>query len=229
MRVHIGRYPTDIIPVRRWVSNYEMWRAPDKLYLHEDQYTWYDKIVLDFFDKLEDFVRPLNRWSNRRKRKVKVHVDYYDIWSADHTLGMIIAPTLRKLKECKHGYPHVDNEDVPEELRFTPEDKEKLEHNGTVDSKHEARWEYILDEMIWAFEQHADPYDGEDQFFHNADQLEMVFTPVEGKKYSSLTFNHQKDPSKPKYWRDDEGIKKHRARKANGVRLFAKYYEALWD
>ena len=81
MRVHIGRYPTDIIPVRRWVSNYEMWRAPDKLYLHEDQYTWYDKIVLDFFDKLEDFVRPLNRWSNRRKRKVKVHVDYYDIWS----------------------------------------------------------------------------------------------------------------------------------------------------
>lgn len=228
MRVNIGPYSSDIIPVRRWERSYEMWRS-DKYYLDEEDYTWYDKIVMGFFDKLEDFVRPLNRWSNSRKRKVKVHVDYYDVWGADHTLGMIIAPVLKKLKECQHGYPHVDNEDVPEELRFTPEDREKLEHDGTVDSKHEARWNYVLDEMIWAFEQHADPYDGEDQFFHNPEQLEMIWTPVEGMKASSLSFNHQKDPSKPKYWRDDEGIKKHQARKANGVRLFAKYYEALWD
>lgn len=228
MKIKIGPYSSDLIPVRSWERSYEFWRS-DKYYLPEEEYTWYDKIVFGFFDWLEDLVLPINRWSNSRKRKVKVHIDYYDIWSADHTLAMIIAPTLKKLKQHQHGYPHVDNEDVPEELRMTDKDRENLEHDGSVDSKHEARWNYILDEMIWAFEQHADPYDGEDQFFHNSEQLEMVFTPIEGMKASSLSFNHQKDPTKPPYWRDDEGLKKHNERKKNGLRLFAKYYDSLWD
>ena len=229
MKINIGPYRGDLIPIRRFERRYEFWRRPETYYLPEEEYTKFDKLVFSFLDKLEDLVRPINRWSNDRKRKVKVHVDYYDIWSADHTLAMIIAPTLKKLKEHQHGYPHVDDEDVPEELRMNDADREKLEHDGSVDSKHEARWNYILDEMIWAFEQHADPYDGEDQFFHNSEQLEMVFTPVEGMPASSLSFNHQKDPTKPPYWRDDEGLKKHHERKRNGVRLFAKYYECLWD
>ena len=230
MKIHIGPYRTDLIPVRRWEKSYEMWSAGDKYYLDEEDYKWYDKIVFGFFDKLDDLVRPINRWSNDRKRKIKVHVDYYDIWSTDHTLAMIIAPTLKKLKEQQHGYPHVDNEDVPEELRFELTQEEKDNWDGSVDSKHEARWAWILDEMIWAFEQHADPYDGENQFIHNVDQLEMVFTPLEDNpKLSSLSFNHQKDPSKPAYWVDKEGQKKHQERKQNGLRLFAKYYECLWD
>jgi hypothetical protein len=228
MKVHIGSYRFDLIPVNRWEHAYTSWRH-DKYYHDEEDYDWVDKIVMGFFDKLEDFVRPINRWSHERKRKVKVRVDYYDVWSADHTLAMIIAPTLKKLKEVQHGYPHVDNDDVPEELRFTLTDKEKLEWDGTVDSKHEARWNWVLDEMIWAFEQHADPYDNDAQFHHNSDQLEMVFTPIEGKKASELSFNHQKDPTKPKYWVDKEGKKAHHERMNNGVRLFAKYYQALWD
>lgn len=230
MKIDIGPYRGDLIPVRRWERSYEHWRS-DKYYLDEKDYTWYDNIVMGFFDKLGDLVLPINRWSNSRKRKVKVHIDYYDIWSADHTLAMIIAPTLKKLKQHQHGYPHVDNEDVPEELRMTDKDREKLEHDGSVDSKHEARWNYILDEMIWAFNQHASQEgdDGDSQYYHNIDQLEMVFTPVEGMKASELSFNHQKDPTKPAYWRDDEGLKKHHERKRNGVRLFAKYYECLWD
>jgi hypothetical protein len=229
MKINIGPYRGDLIPIRRLEKRYEYWRRPETYYLPEEEYTKYDKIVFGFFDWLENIVRPINRWSNNRKRKIKIHVDYYDVWGADHTLGMIIAPTLKKLKEHQHGYPHVDDEDVPEELRMNDADREKLENNGEVDSKHEARWNYILDEMIWAFEQHADPYDGETQFFHNPEQLEMVFTPVEGMPASSLSFNHQKDPTKPPYWRDDEGLKKHHERKRNGVRLFAKYYECLWD
>lgn len=229
MKVNIGPYSSDLIPVRRWEKNYEMWSAGDKYFIDEEDYKWYDKIVFGFFDKLDKLVRPINRWSNNRKRKIKIHVDNYDIWSADHTLGMIIAPVLKKLKEVKHGYPHVDNEDVPEELRFSKEDEEKLEYDGTVDAKHEARWEWVLDEIIWAFEQHA-MQDDTDQFYHNVDQLDMIFTPLEDNpKLSSLDFNHQKDPSKPAYWRDDEGLKKHHERKKNGLRLFAKYYESLWD
>ena len=83
-----------------------------------------------------------------------------------------------------------------------------------------------MDEMIWAFEQHGDE-DDTDQYHHNRDQLEMVFFTDDGKK--KATFNDQKDPNKPAYFRDDEGLKKHEERKANGRRLFAKYYESLWD
>lgn len=229
MKVHIGPYRSDIIPVGRWERSYEMWRS-GKYCLDEKDYTWYDKVVLSILDGIERAVRPINRWSSCRKRKVSVHVDYYDVWSADHTLAMIIAPTLKKLKEVNHGYPHVDNDDVPEHLHMTNEQKEALNWDGTVDANHEARWNYIMDEMIWAFEQHADPYDNDAQFHHNSEQLEMVFTPLEdGTPASTLSFNHQKDPTKPAYWVDQEGKKKHHDRMNNGVRLFAKYYQSLWD
>ena len=230
MKVSIGPYRSDLIPIRRWEKNYEFWSAGEgKYYLDEEDYTWYDKIVFGFFDWLDKIFLPINRWSNQRKRKVKVHVDGYDVWGADHTLGMIIAPTLKKLKEVQHGYPHVDNEDVPEELHMTNEQKEALNWDGTVDANHEARWNYVLDEMIWTFEQYSDPYECEDQFFHNVEQLDIIFTPIEGTKTSSLDFNYQKDPTKPAYWRDEEGLKKHHERKKNGLRLFAKYYDCLWD
>lgn len=226
MKIKIGPYTSDLLPVRRWEKNYEMWRS-DSYYLDEDDYTWYDKIIMGFFDKLSDLVRPINRWSNNRDRKVKIHVDNYDVWAADHTLGMIIAPTLKKLKEIQHGYPHVDNEDVPEDIRNLKEDAERFD--GSTDADWEARWHWVLDEMIWTFEQYADPSEGTDQFYHNVDQLELDMTPIEGKKGSLVGFNYQKDPSKPAYWRDDEGLKKHNERKKNGLRLFAKYYDSLWD
>jgi len=230
MKVYIGPYTSDLIPVRSWENRYEIWRRPKTYYLPEQEYTKFDKIVFGFFDKFSDIVLPLNRWSNNRERKVKVRIDNYDAWSGNHTLGMIIAPTLKKLKKVKHGYPHVHNEDVPKELRFEMTQEQKDNWDGDVDAKHEARWEWILDEMIWAFEQHADPNDGEDQFHHNVDQLDMTFAPyADDSNYSTLNMNYQKDPSKPAYWVDEEGKMKHHTRKVNGVRLFAKYYESLWD
>lgn len=227
MKIQIGPYTSDLIPVRRWEKSYEMWRS-DKYYMDEEDYTWYDKIVFGFFDKFEDLVRPINRWSNSRKRNIKVHIDNYDVWAADHTLGMIIAPTLKKLKEIQHGHPHVDNDDVPEDIRSLKEDAERFD--GSTDINWEARWNWVLDEMIWTFEQYSDPSDGTEQFYHNPEQLDMVFSPREdGGAGKSLSFNYQKDPSKPPYWRDTEGLKKHNERKQNGLRLFAKYYDCLWD
>lgn len=228
MRVNIGPYRSDLIRINSLERKYERMRS-DKLYLDEEDYTWYDKIILGLLDKLDNLVRPINRWSNDRKRKVKVHIDYYDVWSADHTIGLILAPMLKKLKEVQHGYPHVDNEDVPEELRFELTREQKENWDGSVDAKHEARWNWVLDEIIWTFEQY-EAGDDFDQFHHNVDQLEMEFTPLEDNpKLSTLSFNHQKDPSKPAYWVDEEGKKKHHERKQNGLRLFAKYYESLWD
>lgn len=214
MKVNLGPYTSDLIPVRRWEKNYEIWSSKGKYYLDEEDYTWYDKIVFGFFDKLDNLVRPINRWSNGRKRKIKVHVDNYDVWSLDHTLGIIIAPCLKKLKEQQHGAPSVYPLDVPRDVRnLSAED----------------RWNWVLDEMIWTFEQYAMDDDNA-QFSHNVDQLEILFKPLEDNpKLNSLDFNYQKDPSKPAYYRDEEGLKKHNQRKKNGLWLFAKYYDALWD
>lgn len=229
MKVSIGPYRNDLIPVHRWERSYEFWRSKDSYYLDENKWKWYDKVIFGFFDKLSDLLLPINRWANQRERKIKVHIDNYDVWAAHQTLAYVIAPTLKKLKEVQHGYPHVDNEDVPEELRFSEEDREKLEHDGTVDSKHEARWGYVLDEMIWAFDQHSMD-DDTDQFHHNVEQLEMISVPLKDKPgRNTMDFNYQKDPSKPAYWVDEEGKRKHNERKQNGLRLFAKYYECLWD
>lgn len=224
MRVKIGPYRSDLIPIYSLERKYEALRSPDTFYLPEENYTKFDKFVFGLLDKLDNLVRPINRWSQHRKRKVKIHIDNYDVWSADHTLAMVIAPTLKQLRIQQHGYPHVDNEDVPDDLQ--------LNENMTqdkIDDIHYLRWDYVLSEMIWTFEQYANG-DDYDQFHHNIDQLEPVFTPLEDKpKLSTFSFNHQKDPTKPAYWVDEEGKKKHGERKKNGLRLFAKYYECLWD
>lgn len=228
MKVHIGPYRSELISVRRLELKYECWRRPGECYLPEEEYTWYDNIVFEAFDRLSYLLRPINRWWQNRERKVDVRIDGYDVWSADHTLALIIAPVLRKLRDEKHGYPQVECEDVPEDLRWIADEGSMEKYGPEVDAKRVARWEWVLGEMIWAFEQHA-AEDDEDQFYHNRDQLEMKIEKIEGKKYSELKFNDQRDPTMPKYWVDREAIKAHNERKDNGRRLFAKYYRCLWD
>ena len=92
-------------------------------------------------------------WFDRRTQKVKVRIDRWDTWSMDHTLAPIILPMLKQLKETKHGAPMVDMKDVPRELRATKKQLDAYGKNGDVDPKHFDRWDWILDEMIWAFEQ----------------------------------------------------------------------------
>jgi hypothetical protein len=74
--------------------------------------------------------------------------------------------------------------------------------------------------MIWAFEQNT--FDDEDLFHHNTDNLSLR---MDGGK---LVFGKE-DLSKPAHYFDQEAYAVHQARKQNGRRLFAKYYEALWD
>lgn len=152
------------------------------------------------------------------EREIKVELDPYDTWSLDHNLAFIIHPLLIKLKDNKQGAPYVDDEDVPEHLRSTaaaPKEKE-----WDTDSLHFDRWDWVLDEMIWAFEQST--IDDEDQFHHNTDNLSMK---MDGGK---LVFGKE-DPNKPAHYFDREAYAVHQERKQNGRKLFAKYYESLWD
>lgn len=92
-------------------------------------------------------------WFDRRTQKVKIRIDKEDTWSMDHTLAPIILPMLKQLRATKHGAPMVNMKDVPKELRATKKQMDKYGKGGEIDPKHFERWDWIMDEMIWAFEQ----------------------------------------------------------------------------
>ena len=87
-----------------------------------------------------------------RKQRVDVLVEPHDVWSLDWTLAQIIHPGLVMLKEKKCGAPKVDAEDVPEHLRPTPEELANYQDHAVTDGSWFDRYDYILDEMIWAFD-----------------------------------------------------------------------------
>jgi len=84
------------------------------------------------------------------ERTVEIRIDEWDTWSMDHTLALIILPMLKQLKETTNGAPYVDDEDVPENLRSTS--APPTENEWDTDDYHFDRWDWVLDEMIYAFE-----------------------------------------------------------------------------
>lgn len=184
----------NIAPYRKWFGPYQL---AEKL--------------LFWKDKEDDTVYALGEWLDNHtpiarisqwvfsKRKVEVRIDTHDTWSMDHTLALIIVPMLKQLKETKHGSPFVDDVDVPEELRspmgyLATEDYD-------VDDNYHKRWHWVMDEMIWAFEQIVDDTSNEQFYDHSV-------TP---------------------YVFDREGHAKHAERIQRGTMLFGKYYQGLWD
>ena len=147
-----------------------------------------------------------------------IKLDRWDTWSFDHTMAEIILPGLKQLKETKHGAPFVDDKDVPKELRSTNADPK--ENEWDIDSNHFKRWDYVLDEMIWAFEQKVNDNADSKFFDHSAYESSKVGTD---EWFNDMTAG----VSKTKY--DRKGHAKWQARKANGFRLMGKYFEALWD
>lgn len=166
----------------------------------------------------ESFLTKLCLWiHSKRKRKIKIHIDKYDVYNMDSTLSMIILPMLRLLKEKKIGAPEVEDADVPEHLRRALAGPK--ENDWDPDSLYFDRWDWVLDEMIWAFEQHLDE-DLEEKF----SQGKADFVLEEG---NSGHIELKTGPNHT-YTFDHEGYKKHLARMQNGFALFGKYYQNLW-
>ena len=120
---------------------------------------------------------------SNKEQKISVKIDPWDTWSMDVTLAHIIVPMLKQLKETKHGAPHVDDEDVPEHLRKSA--APPTENDWDTDDNYFKRWDWVMDEMIFAFESKQ-----------NCTWTEKYVNQV---------------------------------RIINGLRLFGKYYEGLWD
>jgi len=116
-------------------------------------YTLFERCLNWLDDRIQDFYNVFNwLWFDRRQQKIKVHIDRWDTWSMDHTLAPIILPMLIQLKETKHGAPNVDKEDVPKDLWPNEAEEESYRTNGQTDIHFFARWDWVLDEMIYAFD-----------------------------------------------------------------------------
>jgi hypothetical protein len=155
------------------------------------------------------------------ERKISIKIDPWDTWSMDHTLALIIHPLLIQLKNTTHGSPQVDDEDVPEELRSTSAPPK--EKKWDTDDNHHKRWEWALDEMIWAFAQKIDD-DAERQFSTGKIDIKFEKVNINGEDLYEMV----KGPNDT-YVFDQEGWEKWNERKRNGFRLFGKYFESLWD
>ena len=179
-----------------WVHDFGTWLANDK----NGNDSWLTRVC---------------EWvQSKKKRHEWVHIDNYDVWGMDHTLALIIHPMLVKLKSQKHGYGFVENKDVPVDMRSTaPGARTGIKNKWDWDNYAEARYEWLLYELIWTFEQLADDNDGEDKFFDHSES------------------NKEKDLNKSirKLKVDQAGLEEHRKRIENGLRLFGKYFRTLWD
>lgn len=226
MKVYIGPYTKWIGPVQiaekiLFWKNKDAFNEDEPLKDHPDFIAIYK--LADLLDKIPGFSRFCEWNYQRQKRKVNVHIDGYDVWSGDHTLALIIAPVLKKLKEQKQGTPFVDDEDVPERLRATAATPltEEEQNTGHTDDLWAQRWDWVLDEMIWAFEQHAAD-DWESQYYSG--DTDISFEKDEGTGCSKMV----KGP-KHTFKVDLVGRNAAYKRMENGRRLFAKYYQNLWD
>jgi hypothetical protein len=154
------------------------------------------------FAKLCEYVH------SKRSRSVKIRIDSYDTWNLDDTLSLIILPLLKQLKHQKQGAPFTDDCDVPIWLHST---LKPAERPNDIDGNHHERWDWILDEMIWAFEQKCDPNSDSKFFIHHDRKDDSIAARI-----SSIEI-------------DRVGLMKHEKRVENGERLFGKYFSNLWS
>lgn len=237
MKVNIGPYV-------RWTGPYQI---ADMIFFWVEKYTekadklqdrWDYKLHDKFGDWLADtFVNDLCNWyhSKFKKRKEYVRIDKYDAYSADHTLALIIVPLLKELRLSKNGSPDVDNADVPKHLQMTAREKKIFDEGSWnkklkftekeadfINKKYHDRWDWVLTEMIHAFECELDE-DWDQQFTSGHIDYVWVDVEVDGKKMNKL----EKGPNHT-YEIDMTAREKAYARRKNGRMLFAKYYNALW-
>lgn len=167
------------------------------------------------------FIGPFPGLRSKKERKISIRIDPYDTWNMDHTLAMIIHPMLIQLKETKHGSPFVPDEEVPEELRSY--NAPPKENEWDIDENWHKRWNWALDEMIWAFGQIAEG-DWELQYHTGESDIFWEETEINGEPLYEM----KRGPNDTHHF-DKEGYEKHWKRIQNGTRLLGLLFSGLWD
>ena len=194
MKVNIGKFPNRLncdIYRRYMDKKYGFANCQQDNTKFEDRLEWVEDRIQDMYD--------IFNWAyfDRKKQKVDVRVDPWDSWSADYTLAHIILPLLVEVKLNKHSASFVDDEDVLEELRS--KNAPSKENDWDIDALWFKRWDYVLNEMCWAFSEIIDD-NGFERFLSGENDEDF----------------------------DSEGYSAYQERISNGLRLFGKYYQGLW-
>jgi hypothetical protein len=252
MKLHIGKYNSWFGPYQlaellffwvkkekneygfrekpEWIHKFGEWLAYGNI-LHEPEVGEVSKWNKD---RKKTLLYKFLSWiDNKKKRRVKIHIDEWDTWSMDSTLALIVLPMLRQLKQSKQGAPLVDLEDVPEQLRYTThqsyEEQQSFEWysddelNEKISYEYlSKRWDWVLDEMIYAFSYKVGELDEIENSFHKG-EIDFVWIKQESGNYQMV--RGEKDT----HVYDVEGHKIFMNRINNGFRLFGKYYQNLWD
>jgi hypothetical protein len=199
-----------------YFSNYRYhWLSPYTIL--EKVFFWreidYDEPIIEKWStRLEPFCNALLRLREFVHPQIKyVKIDRWDTWSMYNTLADITLPMLKQLKETKHGAPYTDDEDVPEHLKST--NAPPKENEWDTDGNHFDRWDWVLDQMIFAFEHIVD------------DSWEEQFWSGEWDR----TKKHFEDGWEGTRTWDKEGHEAVDAKIQKGLNLFGKYYRNLWD
>jgi hypothetical protein len=136
-------------------------------------------------------------------REVDIQIDNYDHWNADHTIALVALPIIKDLREKSQGAPYVELDDVPASLHpvgtWPPHEP---------DPAHFDRWDYVLDEIIYALDYIAN--DREFDAYESEPDSDGLF----GTKITEESTKRMEEESK---------------RVKNGLLLFGKYYQALWS
>jgi hypothetical protein len=222
MKVYINNYRD------HWLSPYVIlkavcfWEKDDGVFynLEDKPDHKYDKWV----NRLTPICMGIQKVLNFIHPRIEyVKIDRWDTWSMDHTLAYIILPMLKQLKKDKHGAPNVDDEDVPRELwSIYALPKEEWETDGN----HFARWDWVLDEMIFAFE-HKNDDTWQEKF--SSGVIDWKSEACEWYENGKAKMFKMVEGPNHTYECDYEGMKVVEDRIQNGFRLFGRYYQNLWD
>jgi hypothetical protein len=137
---------------------------------------------------MQIYIGPYPEGNEPRQESIEIH--NYDSWNAFETIAKVVYPILVQLKATKHGYALVGAEDAPG-IDMGPSD---------VSGYSEARWDYVLDEIIWTMK-------------------EIAENEPAAPSYDTMNSN-------PNWFED---LKAYNARIQKGCELFGKYFRNLWD
>ena len=221
-----------------YLSNYrDHWISPYTIL--EKVFFWreidYDEpIIKKLSDTLNPFCVAWHKFLDFVHPRINyVKIDHYDTWSMDSTLAPIILTMLKQLRDTKHGSPLVEPDDLPEYMRTTTtEDWDSQRvfdfYNEDIPDGYDVhkRWDWVLNEMIFAFEHMVDD-EWENEFISGEhDLIHVPFEWNENGKPKLYTTEHGLNHT---YKCDYDGLFKVHERMGNGFKLFGKYYRGLWD
>ena len=211
MKIVIGNYRN------HWLSPYHIL---EKFFYWRKDYDAYEK-------KPPQWLQTLCEWNTKVLDKIHPRIEYikidpWDTWNTPETLGTIILPMLKQIREGKYGSPFVDDCYVPDELKSM--NAPRCENEWDTDDNFFKRWEYVLDEIIWSFEQLN--IEWEDQY--KSGVSDTVWVESDEVYEGDTCYEMKQGPNHTMIY-DWEGMKKHGDRIQNGFTLFGLFYRNLWE